>query len=78
MSNPVDTSKSQLVRVEDLHGRGRLELGQAFDFGVHGPVVEHMGLQVDKPLPLPVDYIVTAAWMRSAVEITWEAEIEER
>ena len=61
MSTPLYTTRSQVIKIEGLRRRGRLETGQEFDFGVHGPIVEHFGLQVDKPLPLPVDYIVTAA-----------------
>ena len=61
MSNPLYTTKSEVIKIDGFHRRGRLELGQEFDFGVYGPIVEHSGLQIDKPLPLPVDYIVTAA-----------------
>ena len=61
MSTPLYTNRSQVIKIDGLHRRGQLELGQEFDCGVHGSIIEHFGLQVDKPLPLPVDYIATAA-----------------
>ena len=61
MSTPLRTTRSQVIRIDGLRRRGRLEPGQEFGLGVHGPILEHFGLQIDKPLPLPVNYIVTVA-----------------
>ena len=44
-----------------LHRRGTLEDGTTVDFGIHGPIKAHYGLDSQPNLPLPVDYLVAAA-----------------
>ncbi len=61
MSQPFYTSRSSVVKVAGLHRRARLEDGTELDFGVHGPVKAHYGLDSQPNLPLPVDYLVAAA-----------------
>ena len=61
MSEPFYTSRSAVTRVEGLHRRARLYDGTALEFGVHGPVKHHYGLDSQPNLPLPVDYLVAAA-----------------
>ena len=60
MSEPLYIARSSVVRVEGLHRRGTLEDGTTLEFGVHGPVKSHYGLDSQPNLPLPVDYLVTA------------------
>jgi len=60
MSEPFYVSRSTLERVSSLHRRARLESGETFDMGVHGPVVSFYRLSPERQLPLPVDYIVAA------------------
>ena len=60
MSEPLYTSRSTLERISSLHRRARLESGETFDLGVHGPIVALFKLSPERELPLPVDYIVAA------------------
>jgi hypothetical protein len=59
MAEPFYISRSRLTKVAGVHRRGRLETGQAVDYGVHGAVKAHYNLDVED-LPLPVDYIAAA------------------
>lgn len=61
MSDAFYTSRSTVVKVEGVHRRAVLHDGTALDFGVHGPVKFHYGLDSQPNLPLPVDYLVAAA-----------------
>ena len=61
MTEPFYTSKAAVSKVRGLHRRAQLELGTELDFGVHGPVKAHYGLDSQPNLPLPVDYLVAAA-----------------
>ena len=61
MTEPFYTSRSTVVKVDGLHRRATLEDGTEIDFGVHGPVKAHYGLDSQPNLPLPVDYLVAAA-----------------
>jgi hypothetical protein len=46
--------------VDGHHRRARIATDVEVDFGVHGPIKEHFGLDSRKNLPLPVDYIAAA------------------
>ncbi len=61
MSESIYTAKATIEKVEGLHRRATLELGTTTDFGVHGAIKSHYGLDAHPDLPLPVDYIVAAA-----------------
>lgn len=61
MSEAFYTSRSSVEKVDGLHRRATLEDGTSLDFGVHGPVKAHYGLDSQPNLPLPVDYLVAAA-----------------
>lgn len=61
MSEPLYISRSTVDKVDGLHRRARLEEGTALEFGVHGPIKAHYGLDSQPNLPLPVDYLVAAA-----------------
>ncbi len=61
MSDALYTARSTVVKVDGLHRRATLEDGTALDFGVHGPIKTHYGLDSAPDLPLPVDYLVAAA-----------------
>ena len=61
MSDPLYISRSSVDKVDGLHRRATLEDGTALDFGVHGPIKAHYGLDSVPNLPLPVDYLVAAA-----------------
>lgn len=61
MSDPFYVSRSTVEKVAGLHRRATLEDGTALEFGVHGPVKAHYGLDSQPNLPLPVDYLVAAA-----------------
>ena len=61
MSEPFYVSRSTIEKVDGIHRRARLETGTEVDFGVHGPVKAHYGLDSQPNLPLPVDYLVAAA-----------------
>lgn len=61
MSDPLYISRSSVVKVDGIHRRATLEDGTLCDFGVHGPIKAHYGLDSQPNLPLPVDYLVAAA-----------------
>ena len=61
MTEPFYTSRSTVVKVDGVHRQARLEDDTTLDFGVHGPVKLHYGLDSQPNLPLPVDYLVAAA-----------------
>lgn len=61
MADPFYVSRSTVEKVAGLHRRATLEDGTALEFGVHGPVKAHYGLDSQPNLPLPVDYLVAAA-----------------
>lgn len=61
MTEPFYTSRSTVVKVDGVHRQARLEDDTTVDFGVHGPVKLHYGLDSQPNLPLPVDYLVAAA-----------------
>ena len=61
MSEPFYVSRATVSKVDGLHRRGTLEDGTTLEFGVHGPVKAHYGLDSQPNLPLPVDYLVAAA-----------------
>lgn len=60
MTDTIYTSHARVEKVDGLHRRAGLETGVQVDFGVHGPIKEHYGLQAPQDLPLPVDYVVAA------------------
>lgn len=60
-SSPLYVSRSTVDKVGGLHRRGTLEDGTTLEFGVHGPIKAHYGLDSQPNLPLPVDYLVAAA-----------------
>jgi len=61
MSEPLYITRSTITKVDGLHRRGALEDGTPLEFGVHGPIKAHYGLDSQPDLPLPVDYLVAAA-----------------
>ena len=61
MTEPFYTSRSTVVKVDGVHRQARLEDDTTLDFGVHGPVKLHYGLDSQPNLPPPVDYLVAAA-----------------
>ncbi len=61
MTDPFYVAKAEVEKVGVLHRRGTLEDGTTLEFGVHGPVKAHYGLDSQPNLPLPVDYLVAAA-----------------
>lgn len=61
MSEPIYVARTSVEKVDGLHRRATLEDGTTIDFGVHGPVKAHYGLDSQPNLPLPVDYLVAAA-----------------
>lgn len=61
MSEPFYVARASVQKVDGLHRRATLEDGTSLDFGVHGPVKAHYGLDSQPNLPLPVDYLVAAA-----------------
>lgn len=61
MSDSFYTANARIEKVQGLHRRATLELGTVTDFGVHGAIKSHYGLEAHADLPLPVDYIVAAA-----------------
>lgn len=60
MSEPIYISASRIEKVEGVHRRGQLAVGQVLEFGVHGPIKTHYKLDDAADLPLPVDYVVAA------------------
>ena len=61
MSDALYVAKATVEKVDGLHRRATLEDGTSLDFGVHGPIKAHYGLDSQPNLPLPVDYLVAAA-----------------
>ena len=61
MSEPLYIARASVEKVDGLHRRATLEDGTSVDFGVHGPIKAHYGLDSQPNLPLPVDYLVAAA-----------------
>ena len=61
MTDPFYVSRATVEKVGGVHRRAALEDGTTIDFGVHGPVKAHYGLDSQPNLPLPVDYLVAAA-----------------
>ena len=61
MSEPLYIARASVEKVDGLHRRGTLEDGTSVDFGVHGSIKAHYGLDSQPDLPLPVDYLVAAA-----------------
>ncbi len=61
MSEAFYTARASVAKVEGLHRRATLVDGTTLDFGVHGPVKAHYGLDSEPDLPLPVDYLIAAA-----------------
>jgi hypothetical protein len=61
MNEPFYTARATVEKVDGLHRRATLEDGTTVEFGIHGPVKAHYGLDSQPNLPLPVDYLVAAA-----------------
>lgn len=61
MTDPFYVARVSVEKVDGLRRRATLEDGTTADFGVHGPVKAHYGLDSQPNLPLPVDYLVAAA-----------------
>lgn len=60
MSEPLYIARATVAKIAGTHRRLTLATGEAFDVGVHGPIKDHYGLDNERNLPLPVDYIVAA------------------
>lgn len=61
MNEPFYVARATVTKVDGVHRRASLDDGTELDFGVHGPVKAHYGLDSQPNLPLPVDYLVAAA-----------------
>lgn len=61
MSEPFYMARAKVEKIDGLHRRGTLEDGTTLDFGIHGPVKAHYGMDSVPDLPLPVDYMIAAA-----------------
>ena len=61
MGEPLYIARASVTKVDGLHRRATLEDGTELEFGVHGPIKAHYGLDSQPNLPLPVDYLVAAA-----------------
>jgi hypothetical protein len=61
MAEPIYIARASVEKFDGLHRRATLEEGTVVDFGVHGPIKAHYGLDSQPNLPLPVDYLVAAA-----------------
>jgi hypothetical protein len=61
MSDPLYLSQAVVEPIGKLQRRARIALGTTIEMGVHGPVVDFYKLAPERPLPLPVDYVVAAA-----------------
>ncbi len=61
MDEPFYVARAEVGKLTGVHRRALLEDGTALEFGVHGPVKSHYGLESEPSLPLPVDYVVAAA-----------------
>jgi hypothetical protein len=60
MSEPFYVARSTITKVQGLHRRATLEIGTTLDFGVHGAIKRHYGLDDAADLPLPVDCVAAA------------------
>ncbi|HEX6940157.1 MAG TPA: hypothetical protein VF158_12155 [Longimicrobiales bacterium] len=60
MSEPFYVARAEVEKVGGVHRRARIAAGAVFEFGVHGPVKRHYGLDAEPDRPLPVDFIVAA------------------
>ncbi|MDH5589851.1 MAG: hypothetical protein OEZ65_07970 [Gemmatimonadota bacterium] len=60
MGDVFYTARSTVRRVAGTHRTAVLEDGTTLQFGVHGPVKAHYGLEAEPDFPLPVDYIVAS------------------
>lgn len=61
INDPFYVARATVDKVAGLHRRATIPGGVTVDFGVHGPVKSHYGLDDADDLPLPVDYVVAAA-----------------
>lgn len=61
MSDPFYVARAEVEKVAGVRRRARLETGVEIEFGVHGPIKGHYGLESEPNLPLPVDYLVASA-----------------
>ena len=61
MSEPLYIARATVDKVDGLHRRGTLEDGTELEFGIHGPIKAHYGMDSQPNLALPVDYLVAAA-----------------
>lgn len=61
MSEPFYVASATVHKVDGVHRRGTLTEGTTVEFGVHGPIKSHYGLESEPNLPLPVDYVVASA-----------------
>ena len=60
MTDPFYVARAEIAKVEGVQRRATLETGMKVDFGVHGAIKAHYGLDDAPDLPLPVDYIAAA------------------
>ena len=60
MGESLYVARSEIRKVDGHHRRARIATEVDVDFGVHGPIRDHFGLDSRKNLPLPVDYIAAA------------------
>lgn len=61
MDEPFYVARAEVGKLRGVQRRALLEDGTSLEFGVHGPVKSHYGLESEPNLPLPVDYVVAAA-----------------
>ena len=61
VDEPLYVARAGIRKVAGLHRRATLAGGTAVDFGVHGPIKSHYGLDHVEDMPLPVDYVAAAA-----------------
>lgn len=61
MSEFSYVSRCTVTKVRGVTRRGTLADGTEVTFGVHGPIKAQYGLDAEPDLPLPVDYVVSAA-----------------
>lgn len=60
MSEGFYTAEALVERVEGVHRRITLGMGETFDVGVHGAIKAHYNLE-GPDRPLPVDFVTGAA-----------------
>jgi len=60
MTEPFYVARADVAKIEGVHRRATLETGFEVDFGVHGAIKKHYGLDDAPDLPLPVDYVAAA------------------